>query len=324
MYEEVLPDGTKVKHRKIHHQGKSVGARVMELVESEGPAHDREEVQEYEEVLPDGTVHHTHTVRKQTLKHVTRTLSVDEEEKSLYDREVVIPGSKRENMLETFVAPPTCVTEEEEVEHVLPDGKTVKRHVIMNRMVHHIKTHQQSFDEDSGKLEEEDYEIEEVIPGTVSAFIAGQDSESDDDELSGQMIADMAEFQEILDDGTVVTNKLLISEEKRTVRSRSGSIDESEESRRVEEVAVTPSPHPGSFVQGEAIPYDTTGHVPVQTRERVAHFEEFRHDGIVEDTLDLREDTERKGILQQRTVLDDTPDSFGTPGNTEVLWSSGT
>lgn len=66
--------------------------------------------------------------------------------------------------------------ETEEIEEVLPDGTKVTRQVTLNRVVHTPQSRRDSLDSRDGNIHEE-YPTEEVVPGTLSAFAAGQDSD---------------------------------------------------------------------------------------------------------------------------------------------------
>merc|ERR1711971_602218 len=179
-YEETLPDGTVVKHRKVRKFSvkPSESDQCMELIEEEGPIKKKVEYEEEEEILADGTIHTTSRVRHHSEKHVCQRMKSETgDEQKLFEGTVTVPGSSAEDVIEVFEEPPKSVTEVEEVEETLDDGSTVKRKMIMNRMVHHVKTFHQSFD-DEGNKEEEAYEIEEIIPGTETAFVEGDTSSS--------------------------------------------------------------------------------------------------------------------------------------------------
>lgn len=177
------------------HGGTSVD---MDVVGEEVPQKEETEVDEYEEILPDGTVHHTRRVRTQAFKVMRSVKSLDGEEEVVEEKEIV-PGSLREDIVETFDEPPRMVREAEDVEDVLDDGTKVHKKVIYSRMIHRMRTHQESFDSDHGR-QTEDFEIDEVIPGTESAFIAADTSESEgsDDEM-GHYVKDTEENREPMD-----------------------------------------------------------------------------------------------------------------------------
>ena len=159
---------------------------------------EREEVKvkEESEVLPDGTVHSTQRVLHHKVRHVRR--SNKDDDGGMYEADEEVPGSSKEEVFEMFEQPPKLVQKSEDIEEVLDDGTKVKKHVVMNRMVHLIKMHHESFDEEHGKTEE-DYEIEEVIPNTESAFVTSLDSDSDAEQEEpgpGAQSADSAELQQ--------------------------------------------------------------------------------------------------------------------------------
>ncbi|KAH9512853.1 hypothetical protein Btru_036761 [Bulinus truncatus] len=294
--EEVLEDGTIVRHRIIHTTKEGSSVDMEEFCE-ETPAKEETEVEDHEEILPDGTVHTTHTVRRHSFKKIKKHLkSKDGEEKEEEIKEV-IPGSEKKEIIETFDEPPRMVHEEEEMDEVLDDGTKVHRKIVLNRMVHRIRTHQESFDSDHGR-HVEDYEIDEIIPGTESAFLADPDSDSSSEyeEMSGHEVENIEEKTKILDDGTVVKSKLLTTESTHKTRSRSGSIDETEIERIVEEESITPSPRPRSPV--DADPYDISGKQLVKSITKTSHIEESTKDDVVERTLEVVEDMIATGALK--------------------------
>ncbi|RUS75573.1 hypothetical protein EGW08_016667, partial [Elysia chlorotica] len=277
--EEVLPDGTKVKrkvilnrmvsrthtHQESFDEGSGGGRKVedydfdevipgtesafLEGVDSsdsedgddeELSMHQTTDVEDTEEIMPDGTVHHVHKVHRHSVKVVQKALRSEDGQEKVVEEKEDVPGSHKEEVVETFQEPPRMVHQEDLVEEVLPDGTKVTRKVVLNRMVTHTHTHQESFDEGSGGGRKvEDYDFDEVIPGTESAFLEGVDSSDseggDDEELSMHQTTDVKETTEVLDDGTVVKKTFLTTEKSRKTRSRSGSVDRSETSTRVEE-----------------------------------------------------------------------------------------
>ena len=194
--EETQPDGKTVVTRRVR---SSPSRGEMEEVTHEGPEREEVDVKEETEVLPDGTVHSIQRVVHHKVKHVRRSLASQSGEEEVYEADEEIPGTTKEDVLEMYEQPPKLVQESEEIEQVLPDGTKVKRQVVMSRMVHLVKMHHESFDEEHGRLEEE-YEIEEVIPGTESAFVAGLDSDYEEEmEMKHQAAA--KEQQQAMDDG---------------------------------------------------------------------------------------------------------------------------
>ncbi|XP_055875838.1 uncharacterized protein LOC106059375 isoform X48 [Biomphalaria glabrata] len=309
--EEVRPDGTIVRHRKIRTTKEGSSVDMEEFCE-ETPAKEETEVEDHEEIMADGTVHTTHTVRRHSFKKVKKHLkSVDGDEKEEEITEV-IPGSEKKEIIETFDEPPRMVHEEEEMDEILDDGTKVHRKIILNRMVHRIRTHQESFDSDHGR-HVEDYEIDEIIPGTESAFLADPDSDSSSSEYDEHEVEKIQEKTEILDDGTIVKSKLLTTESTHKTRSRTGSIDETEIERIVEEESITPSPRPRSPV--DADPYDVTGKQPVKTITKTSHIEESVKDDVVERTLEVVEDMIATGALKSSEDYSDATvaESFKAP-----------
>ncbi|XP_078319308.1 uncharacterized protein LOC111122316 isoform X13 [Crassostrea virginica] len=224
--EQVLTDGSKVT-RKRFKSGDSIKSEngepeCMELVEEEGPEKEDVKYEENEEILEDGTVHRISRTRRQSLKHVKRTLiSESGEEENIFDDDVAVPGKAKEDVIEVFEEPAKPVTQVEEVEVIKNDGRVVKKRMVMNRMVSNVKTFHQSFD-DSGNLQEDEYEIEAIIPGTESAFVEGEDttsssssaSSSDDNDENDEEIDvdDLDLVEEDCQSGTTVTSRQVIKQ----------------------------------------------------------------------------------------------------------------
>lgn len=239
--EQVLPDGSKVR-RKRFKSGESIKSEngepeSMELVEEEGPEKEAVHYEENEEILEDGTVHKVSRTRRQSLKRVKRTLiSESGEEENIFDDDVAVPGKAKEDVIEVFKEPAKPVTKVEEVEVVRDDGKVMKKRMVMNRMVSNVKTFHQSFD-DAGNLQEDEYEIEAIIPGTESTFVEGDDSTtssssseySDDDDDGNDEEIDVEDLDLVEEDcqsGTTVTTKQVIKQTftSRTYETGKGSI----------------------------------------------------------------------------------------------------
>lgn len=169
----------------------------------EGPQDEETEVDEHEEVLPDGTVHHTRRVRTHSFKKFEGGAGVVEEGKP-----EIVSELAKEDIVEIFNEPPRLVRETEKVEHVLSDGARVQRQVVFNRMIHRTRTHQEHFDSDLGR-QTEDFEIAEIIPGTVSAFVAGSDSsDSEWTDEEDRDVGKSEEKREAVDDDADVRNRL--------------------------------------------------------------------------------------------------------------------
>ncbi|XP_025109082.1 ankyrin-2-like isoform X8 [Pomacea canaliculata] len=297
-FEETLPDGRKVSHKKTR--------TTMEMTD-QGDERDEVEEKDEEEILPDGTVHHKHIVSHHRLKHIIRSVPSESGEEEIVEEDEEVPGSAKSEVLEMFEEPPHRVQETEDIEEILPDGTKVTRHVVMSRMVHKLKTHHESFDNDHGKVVEE-YEIEEVVPGTESAFVAGLDSDYEE-ELERRRQATVGELEEVLDDGTVVTRSLTSSETSSRVRSRSGSVEKMQEHTLVTEERVSPSPRSGSpqtvaYDHGSSVDdaggdkYSYSGKPVQQATLRTSRFEETSSGGVVESTEEIVEDMLSRGILQ--------------------------
>lgn len=278
-------------------------------MKEEGPIQKQTQVlEDKEEILPDGTVHHIHKVRQHSLRKTKKSWKSAEGDELVIDESVIeVPGTVKEDCTETYAEPPRMMREEKSMEEVLQDGTKIQRNIVMNRMVSKIRTRQESFDENKGHREET-FEIDEIIPGTESAFIAGQDSssssytsgsylsegEEDDDTLDYTVQADMDEKKELKDDGSSVTDRLLTAQQTRTVRSRSGSIEETETQITVTEHEISPSPRPRSPVDNM---YDVEDLPTVQESKMHMHLEEVKRDDTVERTLDVVEDMLSRGAL---------------------------
>lgn len=192
MYEETLPDGTVVRHTKMHTiQHPSVSGDI-ELVEEEGPEREVVDYDEDENILPDGTVHRVTKIRRHSLKHIHRSVKSEDDEKEIFEGEVEVPGSTREEIVEVYEDPPRFVKDVEEVDVRQPDGSIIKRKVTSGRVVHKIKTRSLSIDE-SGNVEEEEYSVDEVVPMTESAFAEGLSSSSSSDTVSSDSEDDEAQ-----------------------------------------------------------------------------------------------------------------------------------
>lgn len=193
MQHEILPDGT--VHDKISLTKCRTDSleKVAETIETfEHPPHLVQETEEFEEIMPDGTKVIRHVALKTMIHSVkTRHESFDGNSGRVvenYEVEEVVPNTmtafdagvdsdyeeeqqkKRNRSYSVDVG-------EEEIEEVMPDGTKVKRKVTLNRVVHVVRDRSESFDKRSGKYMNEKFPGEEVVPGTVSAFEAGQDSD---------------------------------------------------------------------------------------------------------------------------------------------------
>ncbi|KAL3877007.1 hypothetical protein ACJMK2_034767 [Sinanodonta woodiana] len=329
-YEEVLDNGTVVRHRRIRHGPEKFvtfgSIENMEFVEEEGPMREAVDLEEKEEILEDGTIHKTQKVRHHSLRHIrTSWKSSDGEEDVCEDKDVEVPGTSKEEILEIFDAPPKSITKVEDEETVLPDGTKVKRQVIYNRMVHHVKTHRKSFDQE-GKVEDEDYEMEEIIPGTETAFVQGHDSSSSssssftDEEGEEDFIeAEIGQVEEVLDDGTVVLRSIVESHESHKSRSRSGSV-EIDQTRKIREERISPSPSPrsGSPVEfGDATSEEFAAHI-VRKTIRQAHIQakETQRDDTIETDIDVFSDQ----YLPQSKAIGEADDGRAALPDQEPEW----
>lgn len=129
---------------------------------------EEEEVKVEEEVLPDGTIH-------QKVVHVWHTGSRSTDVGTFNDA-----CSTRSEILETFEQPPHALENSEDIEEVMPDGRKRKRSIKMNCLVHAISARHESMDNNQ-VTSVESYDLEEVVPGTVTAFEKGLDSDYEEE-----------------------------------------------------------------------------------------------------------------------------------------------
>lgn len=330
-YEDKKDDGSVVKHHRIRHLPRGHVSfdqtENVEYLEEEGPPREEIDVQDDEEILEDGTVHKVHRVRRHSLKHVRRSLKSDVGEEDLVEEGDVELGGK-ETILETFEEPPRNVREIEEEEQILDDGTRVKRKVILCSMKQKITTRAKSIDESGQEISSDECEIEEIVPGTQSAFMAGVSSSSSSssflDDLD-EMEASIQEEEETYDDGTLVQTTLLKAKETRKSRSRSGSLERTEDSVTVQEQRITPAhtpvhtPRSGSPVAGRSTspapmqvqPVDDqtlTNLQSVSKTIRSGHFESKTHK--TGDSVETISEFKREEFLPQEALkgpYDDEP-----------------
>ncbi|XP_060074822.1 ankyrin-2-like [Ylistrum balloti] len=327
-YEETLPDGTVIKHRTVRKFTRQPTLEIEdeskstdEVTESEGPIREEIDVQESEEILPDGTIHSFQKVRRHSVKHVRKSLKSETGDEDIFEGDVAIPGTNREDIIETFEEPARQVRDVESIEDTLPDGTKVKKQIISSRMVHRIHTHHQSVDE-GGEKTEEDYEIDEIIPGTESCFIDNDESSSsssgsytdEDDELGGEIEAELGEVEEVLADGSIIRKRVIESHETIRVKSPSGDIDKAQVSKTITEEKYIPSPRSTSpvTVEDEADFHDMAKNV-VQRTVRSAHFEAVQRGDEVETTFDKTEDETKAPSGHSLTEASETDDGVYGP-----------
>lgn len=319
--EDKKEDGTIVKTHRIKHLPRGHVSfdqtEDVQYVEEEGPERVETKIEDEEEILEDGTVHKIHKVRRHSFKHVRKALRSDAgDEDVVEDSDVEVPGSGKEQIVEVYDEPPKKVVQFEEEEETLEDGTKVKRQVIMSSMVHKIKTRTKSFDEGTGEENVEEEEIDEVVPGTQSCFIARSDSSSSSssfiDDLD-EMQATIQEEDETLDDGTLIKTTHLTATEHRKSRSRSGSIDETEDKMVIREKRITPAHTPvgsptGTPRSGSPVNVEELAAKIAEKTIRSAHFESVthKHDGEVERTTEFSTD-EYLPPERQQALLDEEP-----------------
>lgn len=171
--------------RRIKFRSLSVAGEEEEVerVEMEGPVRTETKYEDDEEVLPDGTIHTLHKVRRHSIKHIKRSdRSISGEEKE-EEEDQIIPGSRAEDVIETFDQPPKMIVSHEMIETTLPSGEKKMRKMTTSRMVHTVKTrHKSTTDGEEEDASEEEYEIDEVIPGTETCFLDCSDASDMEDD----------------------------------------------------------------------------------------------------------------------------------------------
>ena len=258
----------------------------MEVVEEKGPPQDTMEVEDEEEILEDGTIHKTHKVHRRFRKPSGK--------KSLISGESDLT-EVAETLLETYEEPPRTMSGTEEEEIILDDGTRVTRKVITSSLVQKFRTRACSFDESGNEISSDEYEIEEVLPGTQSCFIAKSDkslsssSSSFVDDLE-EVEANLEEEKETYKDGTEVQTTYLQAKETRKSRSRSGSLERTEDTYTIRERRITPSHTPRS---GSPVPVDDAELAnleAVSKTTRTGHYESTTHKTkeAIESTSDLK------------------------------------
>lgn len=308
-FEDRKDDGSILKHHRLRHLPPGHVSfdqtENVELLEEEGPPHEAMESEDEEEILDDGTVHKVHKVHRHTLKHIRKVLKSDHgEEDILEDEDIEVAGTGIDTVLETFEEPPKNVTEVEEEDEILPDGTKIHRKVVSSSLVQKFRTRTRSFGEGGEEISSDEYEIEEVVPGTQSCFVARDSSSSSSSSVVEELElleSALKEEQEVLDDGTEIQTTLLHTRESRKTRSRSGSRERREHTYTVEERRVTPAhtpshspshtPRSGSPVQG--LDDKTLAALQsVSKKIKHEHFEAKTHktEEHIETTADLRTD----------------------------------
>lgn len=300
-FEDKKDDGSIIRHHKIIQLPKtrvvfdpSENVEMIDVMEEEGPPREAMEIEDVEEVLADGTVHTTHKVHRHALKHVRKSTKTEAgQENLLEDKEVKIEGTGKDTVIETFTQRPKSVTEIRE-EEVLEDGTKVKRQVVLSSLIQKVRTRSRSFDDSGKELSSDEYEIEEIMPGTQSCFVAREMSSSSSSSVE-ELEADIKETEEFFVDGTKVQTTLLEAKEVRKSRSRSGSLERSEDTYTIQERRITPShtPRSGSPVEemDEEKLLSTLQSISKTTKS--GHYESTTHTtkDKVETTSDLTTET---------------------------------
>ena len=319
-YEDKKYDGSIIKHHRIRHLPRSHVSfdqtENVELVEVEGPPREAMEVEDEEEILEDGTVHKVHKVRRHSLKHIRKSLRSDAGEEDLVEEaDVDVPG--KQTILETYEEPPKNVSVLEEEEEILDDGTRVKRQVITCSMTQKVRTRAKSFDESGQEISSDEYEIEEVVPGTQSSFLANVSSSSSSssfiDDLA-EMEASIKEEEETYDDGTQVQTTLLQAKETRKSRSRSGSLERTEDTYTVRERRITPSHTPRSGSPVQAVDDETLATLQSVSKSiKTEHFEATVHK--TEDKIETTSELQLEQFLPPDALkgLEDDEEEAGKP-----------
>lgn len=323
--EDVKPDGTIVKTQRIRHLPRGHVSfdqtEDVAFIEEEGPLRTETEIQDEEEILDDGTVHKIHTVKRHSLKHVRKSLRSDAGEEDIVEEaDLELPGT--EQIVETFEEPPKKVLEVEEEEETLEDGTRIKRKIIMSSMVQHTKKRTKSIDEGTGEEREDEEDVDEIIPGTQSFFVARSDSSSSSssfiDDLD-EMEATIEEEEETYEDGTVVQTTFLEATEKRKQRSRSGSLS-MEGKVIISERKITPahtpvSTPPGSPRSKSPVNIEELAAKIAEKTIKKAHYETIRHQtegGDIETTSEYKTES---FLPPTHTLGEEVKDEQEEPGN---------
>ena len=300
-FEDKKEDGSVVRYHKIIQLPKAHVAfdtstkniQLIDMLEEEGPPREAMEVEDCEEVLADGTVHTTHKVHTHALKHIRKSVLTNGKKENVEERDVEVSGSGRETVLETFTERPKSVTEIKE-EEVLEDGTLVKRQVVLCSLVQKVKARTKSFDDSGKEVSSDEYEIEEILPGTQSCFVAGNVSSSSSSSME-ELEADIEETEELFVDGTKVEMTRLEAKQTRKSRSRSGSLERSEDTYTITERRITPSHTPRSGSPTQEMDEEKV----LETLESASkivksgHYESSTHitKEAVETTSDLKTET---------------------------------
>ena len=320
-FEDKKDDGSILKHHRLRHLPPASHVsfdqtKNIEFLEEEGPVHEEKESEDEEEIMDDGTIHKVHKVHKHSLKHVRKVLRSDQgEEDILEDEDIDVPGTAVDSILETFEEPAKPVMEVEEEDEILPDGTKVHRKVVSSSLVQKFRTRTRSFGEGGEEISSDEYEVEEVVPGTQSCFVARDSSSSSSSSVVEEMElleAAIEEEKEYLDDGSEVQTMLLHATETRKTRSRSGSRERREKKYTVEERRVTPS-HTPSHTPRSGSPVTALDDKTLEALQSVSkkitrheHFEAKTHktEEHVETTTDYRTDEYMPGDQVMESSVD--------------------
>lgn len=326
-FEDKKKDGSVLKHHRIRHLAPGHVSfdqtENVELLEEVGPPHEAMEFEDKEEIMDDGTVHKIHKVHKHSLMHIRKSLKSDAGEEDLVEEgEIEVEGAGIDTVLETFEEPPKNVTDVEEVEEILADGTRVVKKVIASSLVQKVRTRTMSFGEDGQELSSDEFEIEEIVPGTESCFVDRGDSSSSSgssliEELE-QLEAAIKEEQELFDDGTEVQNILLQARQFRKTRSRSGSRERTEGSCTVQERRITPSHTPSQSPRSrspvQAVDDETLANLQsVSKTMRAEYYETTTHK--TETSFETSSDIRTEEFLPEAALKGPTSEERGKECN---------
>ena len=208
--EETMPDGTVVKRRIIHGKARKVVTRKIRRV---GP--DGEVIEDVitEEVPSDSEVLSEHSSRRSSMSDVPISLSATEPgSPDEYDPE----RSALKVYTDTIEGEPEIETDVQEFEETLPDGTVVKRKVIKTKQKQMItkRVVMEGPEDDLPTTEEQ---------AQVMLMQADQPELSRyTDRIEGEpeQSTNVQEYEETLDDGTVVKRKVVTTTEQQMTTDR--------------------------------------------------------------------------------------------------------
>eukprot|EP00106_Octopus_bimaculoides_P019617 XP_014787059.1 PREDICTED: titin-like isoform X6 [Octopus bimaculoides] len=205
------PSGAQIEREAARVKSPGVENKVGGEVFNTPPT-EKTDVEEYEKVLEDGTVYHVKRIRTHSLSRVQRKIVLEDGTEKMVEENIDIPGTESIDSIETFEQPPHSISVIEKVTEELPSGKVVERKVQNVRMVHNIKTKHKHIDPDQ-TIKFQEYEINEVIPGTETCFYIDDESTRVTDDESTRVTDDEStrvtddESTRVTDDESEATNR---------------------------------------------------------------------------------------------------------------------